>query len=197
MPERPPQGVPDTLGSAAEEAGEPRPEHARSQVPFIPDACKGVASPPKKEAIVPVLRLNDGEKLLWKDSISLVEKRLVSRIGICYLTNQRIVVDTQSLIRGLAGAFSALARALLLNSKQFGTQRKEISLRKMTRISFSKYGLNQALIIPLGDGTEIRLVMGPKQRRQWLAAFDQALQAQRLERVPYGEETWRVRPVPF
>ncbi len=134
------------------------------------------------------------ETLLRKDHVSLVEGRLAARTGVCYLTNQRLVVVSESVIAGAAAAVSIIARTLLRKASQLGTRRQEIALKNLTRLSLAKYGLNQSVDIPLGDGTTLRMVMGPKQRRQWLAALEDALRAQGRALTPEGENTWRVHP---
>lgn len=138
--------------------------------------------------------LQAGETLLRKDAVSLVVGRIASRTGVCYLTDRRIVVVSESLLIGVAAGLSIIARATLRKANKLGTQQQEIALRRLTHFSFSKYGLNQSVDIPLGDGTTLRMVMGAKQRQKWLAALDKALRSQNLVRVSDGEETWRVRP---
>ncbi len=137
--------------------------------------------------------LQPDEHLLRKDAVSLVEGRIVSRTGVCYLTDRRIVVISESMLAGAAAAVSILARTLLRKTKQLGTRQQEIPLKRVGRVSLSRYGVNKTVNIPLGDGSTLRMVMGPKQRQKWLAALDEALRAQGLERVQEGEETWRVR----
>ncbi len=137
--------------------------------------------------------LQSGETLLRRDAISLVEGRIASRTGVCYLTNQRIVILSESVLAGAAAAVSIIARSVLRRAKQLGKQKQEIPLRQLSRVSLSKYGVNQSVDIPLSDGTTLRMVMGAKQRQQWLAALDEALRAQGLERIPEGEAAWRVR----
>ncbi len=138
--------------------------------------------------------LQPGETLLRKDPVSLVGKRVVSRTGVCYLTSQRIVVDSESLLAGVGAAVSIITRAVLRKAGQLGAQRQEAALRQLGRISLGKYGINKTVDVPLSDGSTLRMVMNARQREQWLAALDEALAAQGLERVAEGEETWRIRP---
>jgi len=140
------------------------------------------------------LVLQTGETLLRKDFVSLVGKRVVSRTGVCYLTNQRIVVDSESLLAGAGAAVSIIARTVLRKAGQLGARRQEAALERLSRISLGKYGINKTVDVPLSDGTTLRMVMNARQRRQWLAALDQALAARGLRRVPEGEEAWRIRP---
>ncbi|HFC08968.1 MAG TPA: hypothetical protein ENJ54_03780 [Chloroflexi bacterium] len=143
---------------------------------------------------MPQITLSPHETLLRKDRVSLVEGRIAARTGVCYLTSHRIVVLSESVVAGAAAAVSIIARTLLRKSAQLGTRRQEIALKGLTRISFSKYGLNQSVDIPLGDGTTLRMVMNKKQRQQWLGVLEDALRAQGLMLALEGEATWRVRP---
>ncbi len=140
------------------------------------------------------ITLFPNEALLRKDPVSLVEGRIVARTGVCYLTSRRLVVVSESILAGAAAAVSVIARTLLRKTAQLGSRRQEIALNNLIRVSLAQYGLNQSVDIPLGDGTSLRMVMGPKQRRQWLAALENALHAQGLALVPESEAAWRVRP---
>jgi len=139
--------------------------------------------------------LQAGEKLLRKDPISLVEGKLAGRTGVCYLTSQRIVVDSESLLVGAFGVVSIIMRTVLRKMNQYGTRRQEIALRQLTRVSLAKYGVNKTVDIPLGDGDSVRMVFSAKTRTQWLEALDRALSGLGMERVPDGENIWRTRPV--
>ncbi len=140
------------------------------------------------------ISLSPNENLLRKDHVSLVEGRIVTRTGVCYLTSHRIVVLSESMVAGAAAAVSIIARTLLRKTAQLGSRRQEIALKNLTRVSLAKYGLNQSVDIPLGDGTTLRMVMNKKQRQQWLAALEEALRAQGLMLTPEGKAAWRVRP---
>lgn len=137
--------------------------------------------------------LSPNENLLRKGRVSLVEGRIVTRTGVCYLTSHRIVVLSESMVAGAAAAVSIIARTLLRKTAQLGSRRQEIALKNLTRVSLAKYGLNQSVDIPLGDGTTLRMVMNKKQRLQWLAALEEALRAQGLMLTPEGKAAWRVR----
>ncbi|MCF6277839.1 MAG: hypothetical protein L3J16_03720 [Anaerolineales bacterium] len=138
--------------------------------------------------------LQAGEKLLRKDAVSLVEGKLVSRIGMCYLSDQRIAVLSEGLLVGAFGAVSVIVRTVLRKLKRYGSHRQEIALRQLTCIALSAYGLNKAVDISLGDGSVLRMVMGAKQRQQWLSALDGALASNELKRVAESENIWRVKP---
>ena len=140
------------------------------------------------------ISLSPNENLLRKDHVSLVEGRIMTRTGVCYLTSHRIVVLSESMVAGAAAAVSIIARTLLRKTAQLGSRRQEIALKNLTRVSLAKYGLNQSVDIPLGDGTTLRMVMNKKQRQQWLVALEEALRAQGLMLTPEGKAAWRVRP---
>ncbi len=140
------------------------------------------------------LVLQPEERLLRKDAVSLVGKKLVTRTGFCYLTNQRLIVDSEPLLAGAAGTVSIVARSVLRKVGQLRARRDEIALRQLTRVSLSRYGVNRAVDIPLGNGETLRLVMNTRQRKEWLAALDEALRGQGLQRVAEDEGIWRVRP---
>ncbi len=139
------------------------------------------------------LTLQPGEELLFKVPVSLVTGRLATRTGMCYLTNQRIVVDSETLIAGASAAVSILARTALRKLKLLGTRRQEIALRELTGVEMQKYGLNQTVNIPLNDGTQVRMVLGAKSRQQFLQTLEAALRDLGLELVPKRENAWRVR----
>ncbi len=140
------------------------------------------------------LTLQPGETLLFKVPVSLVTGKLATRTGVCYLTSQRVVVISEGLLAGVAAGISIIARTVLRKTKQLGTQRQEIALRQLGRVSLQKYGLNQTVDLPLGDGTMLRMVMSAKTRQRFLQALDQALAGHNLQRVPEGEAAWRIRP---
>ncbi len=139
------------------------------------------------------LTLQPGEELLFKVPVSLVTGRLATRTGMCYLTNQRIVVDSETLLAGVSAAISILARTVLRKLKLLGTRRQEIALRELTGVEMQKYGLNQTVNIPLNDGTQIRMVLGAKSRQRFLQTLEAALRDLGLELVPKQENAWRVR----
>ena len=139
------------------------------------------------------LTLQPGEELLFKVPVSLVTGRLATRTGMCYLTNRRIVVDSETLIAGVSAAVSILARTGLRKLKLLGTRRQEIALRELTGVEMQKYGLNQTVNIPLNDGTQVRMVLGAKSRQQFLQTLEAALRDLGLELVPKRENAWRVR----
>jgi len=137
--------------------------------------------------------LQAGEKLLRKDPVSLVEGNLASRTGVCYLTSQRVVVDSESLLVGVFGIVSIIFRAILQKMNRFGTRRQEVDLRQLTRVSLGKYGVNKTINIPLYDGSSVRMVFSAKTRTRWLEALDQALNDLGMERVSEGGESWMVQ----
>ncbi len=139
------------------------------------------------------LTLQPGEELLFKVPVSLVTGRLATRTGMCYLTNRRIVVDSETLIAGVSAAISILARTGLRKLKLLGTRRQEIALRELTGVEMQKYGLNQTVNIPLNDGTQVRMVLGAKSRQRFLQTLEAALRDLGLELVPKRENAWRVR----
>ena len=139
------------------------------------------------------LTLQPGEELLFKVPVSLVTGRLATRTGMCYLTNQRIVVDSETLLAGVSAAISILARTVLRKLKLLGTRRQEIALRELTGVEMQKYGLNQTVNIPLNDRTQIRMVLGAKSRQRFLQTLEAALRDLGLELVPKQENAWRVR----
>ncbi len=139
------------------------------------------------------LTLQPGEELLFKVPVSLVTGRLATRTGMCYLTNRRIVVDSETLIAGVSAAISILARTGLRKLKLLGDRRQEIALRELTGVEMQKYGLNQTVNIPLNDGTQVRMVLGAKSRQQFLQTLEAALRDLGLELVPKRENAWRVR----
>ena len=139
------------------------------------------------------LTLQPGEELLFKVPVSLVTGRLATRTGMCYLTNRRIVVDSETLMAGVSAAISILARTALRKLKLLGARRQEIALRELTGVEVQKYGLGQTVNIPLNDGTQVRMVLGDKSRQQFLQTLEAALRDLGLELVPKRENAWRVR----
>ncbi len=138
--------------------------------------------------------LHPNETLLRRDDTSLVEGRLVSRTGRCYLTSRRIIVESEPLLVGVAGLLSIISRTILRRAGAYGSRRQEIPLGRLTRVALSKYGLNQTIDLQTDEGPALRMVMGGKQRREWLRALDEALQAAGLERtLAASEGVWYVR----
>ncbi len=137
--------------------------------------------------------LQPGEELLFKVPVSLVTGRLATRTGMCYLTNRRIVVDSETLMAGVSAAISILARTALRKLKLLGARRQEIALRELTGVEVQKYGLGQTVNIPLNDGTQVRMVLGDKSRQQFLQTLEAALRDLGLELLPEQENVWRVR----
>ena len=140
------------------------------------------------------LVLQSGEQLLFRVPVSLVTGRLATRTGTCYVTNRRIVVISESLAAGVSAAVSIISRAILRKANALGTQKQEVSLKMLGRISLGKYGVGRTVDIPLGDGSQVRMVLNGKQTQRFLEALDDALAEQGLERVAEGEDAWRVRP---
>jgi hypothetical protein len=141
------------------------------------------------------LELHPGEQLLRKDPVSIVAGKLASRTGICYITNQRVVVDSEILLAGVAGAISILMRAILRKFNQFGTRHQEIALSNLSEISVGKYGLNKTVDIVFEDGEKVRLVFSAKTREKWLNTLDEALSAFGLQRVEVMTDLWQVSRV--
>ncbi len=140
------------------------------------------------------LVLQSGEQLLFRVPVSLVTGRLATRTGTCYVTNRRIVVISESLAAGVSAVVSIISRAILRKANALGTQKQEVSLKMLGRISLGKYGVGRTVDIPLGDGSQVRVVLNGKQTQRFLEALDSALAEQGLERVAEGEDAWRVRP---
>jgi len=138
------------------------------------------------------LELYPGEQLLRKDPVSIVEGKLASRTGVCYITNQRIVVDSEFLLAGVAGAASIIMRAILKKFNQFGTRRQEIALSNLSEISLGKYGLTKTVEIAFEDGKKVRLVFSAKARDKWLKTLDEALSALGLQRTEITGDLWQV-----
>ncbi len=138
--------------------------------------------------------LQSGEQLLFREPVSLVTGRMATRTGVCYLTTQRIVIDSESLVAGSAAAVSIILRTLLRKTKVLGAQRQEIPFSKVGRISLGKYGIGRTVDIPLGDGSQVRMVLGKKATQRFFEALDGALAEQGWERVAEGEDSWRLRP---
>ena len=140
------------------------------------------------------LVLQSGEQLLFRVPVSLVTGRLATRTGTCYVTNRRIAVISESLMAGVAAAVSIISRAILRKANALGTQKQEVSLKMLGRISLGKYGVGRTVDIPLGDGSQVRMVLNGKQTQRFFEALDSALAGLGLERVAEGEDAWRVRP---
>ena len=140
------------------------------------------------------LVLQSGEQLLFRAPVSLVTGRLATRTGICYVTNRRIAVISESLVAGVSAAVSIISRSILRKANALGTREQEIPLKMLGRISLGKYGVGRTVDIPLGDGSQVRMVLNGKQTQRFLDALDSALAEQGLERVAGGEDAWRVRP---
>ncbi|HEB66100.1 MAG TPA: hypothetical protein ENJ02_11250 [Chloroflexi bacterium] len=140
------------------------------------------------------LVLQSGEQLLFRVPVSLVTGRLATRTGTCYVTNRRIAVISESLAAGVSAAVSIISRAILRKANALGTQKQEVSLKMLGRISLGKYGVGRTVDIPLGDGSQVRMVLNGKQTQRFLEALDGALAGLGLERVAEGEDAWRVRP---
>ncbi len=139
------------------------------------------------------LRLQPGEELLFQVPVSLVTGRLATRTGMCYLTNRRIVVDSETLIAGVSAGISILARAVLRKLKLLGTRHQEIALSELSGVTVQKYGLGQAVNIPLNDGTQVGMVLSAKSRQRFLQTLEAALHELGLELVSDHENAWRVR----
>ena len=140
------------------------------------------------------LSLRPGEELLFHAPVSLVTGKLATRTGVCYLTNQRVVVSSESVVAGAAAAVSILSRSLLRKTKALGNQRREIPLKTLGRVSVGKYGMAHTVDFPLADGSQLRLAMGKKLEARFFEAFDRALASQGWERVAEDADSWRIRP---
>lgn len=138
------------------------------------------------------LELHPGEQLLRKDPVSIVEGKLASRTGLCYITTQRVVVESEFLLAGVAGAVSIMMRAILKKFNQFGTRHQEIALSNLSEISLGKYGLNKTVDIAFEDGKKLRLVFSAKTREKWLNTLDEALSALGLQRIEITANLWQV-----
>lgn len=140
------------------------------------------------------LALQPGEEVLFRAPISLVTGKLATRTGKCYVTTQRIIVDSESFAAGAAASVSIISRAILRKTKALGARRQEISLKRLGRVSLGKYGLSRTVDIPLEDGSQLRMVLGNRLTKRFFDALDDALARQEWERVPDGEDSWRMRP---
>ncbi len=140
------------------------------------------------------LVLQPGETLLRRDMVSLVEGRIVKRVGTCFLTDRRIVVLSEPLLLGVAAVVAILMRVFLRKARSRSQRRDEIALPHLTRLTLSRYGIRQSLDIALDNGRSLRLMMGGRQQEAWLATLEQALQAHDRRLVSTGPTTWQVRP---
>ncbi|RMF29456.1 MAG: hypothetical protein D6759_13825 [Chloroflexi bacterium] len=137
------------------------------------------------------IQLQPGERVLRKDRISLTEGKLVNKVGVCFMTDRRLVFQYQPTWMGI----SILMRVIF--SRLIPAWRKvtrEVSYQEMDRIWMEKYGINQAVVVPLPDGVTLKVIFSGRQRTAWFEALDQALAGQGLRRVPDGEHAWRVQP---
>ncbi len=141
------------------------------------------------------IHLQPNERILKTDDISVVRNGIASRIGKCYLTNARIVLTSTPTALGVATQLSAIGSLLFGKARARATQEESFPLRELQEIALSKYGLNKTIDLHGVDGSVARMAMGAKQRQRWLAALDQVLHAQGLQRVESGEaERWLIRP---
>ncbi len=140
------------------------------------------------------IQMNPGERLMFRAPISLVAGKTVNQVGVCYLTDQRLIIHSEGMLSGLLAGISVLARTALKKGREQRGKVQEIPLRQLSKIQMQKYGLNQTVNLPLMDGSQLRIVFDHKTRRRFLQFLDEALRAQGLERVPAGENAWRVRP---
>ena len=139
--------------------------------------------------------LQPGETIVRKDAISVLHNGVATRVGECYLTNRRIVVASAPSAVGIATPLSALGSLLFGKLKARLTQEEQFPLHELHEIALSKYGLNKTIDLYSADGHTARMVMGPKQRQQWLEALDRVLQAEGLRRVQAdAPEHWWIRP---
>ena len=139
------------------------------------------------------LILKPAEDLVMQVPVTLVTGKLATRTGTCYLTTQRVVVDSEPLAAGAAAAVSILARTVLRKTQLLGSQRQEVALHKLTGLSLGRYGVGQTLDLSLPDGSSLRMVLGKRKIDEFLQKLDEALAAQRLVRQASGENAWKIR----
>ena len=142
-----------------------------------------------------VITLGAGERLLRKDMVSFVQGPMRVRPGTCYLTDQRVVAQSTSLLAGSLMAVSAIGRAIA--RKVVKPDLVEVPLRDLVRVSKERYGVNpNVLTFSTGGDPVLKVVFSRRQLRAWLDALDEVLEAQGKALVAEGENTWQVRPVP-
>ncbi len=136
--------------------------------------------------------LESGERLLNKQSATFAEGKVADKMGVCFMTDRRLIFQYQPVWI----AVSMLTRPLALLVPAWRKQSREIRYRELVGIGFEKYGVNQsAVVIPFPDGTVLWMLLSAYQRDKWVEALDDVLREQGLQRVPEGENRWRIRPL--